>query len=208
MVRMVFFIFQPLREWETVLQSKRGMGYILGRHLLPAMLVAAFVEGVGMAGWRQWHAGSHGIKNFTAGEVLVWESLRLTLMLGVIGICAWLIKLLAESFNTRYTYRQALTVVIYSLSPLFLLRPFGAVPWFNLWIPWFIGIFLSLKILYYGLPMVLQSESSHALGMYFISSLFLIVLTGSERLVFIRCLNGHGVPIENLVFDIASKLPF
>jgi hypothetical protein len=34
------------------------------------------------------------------------------------------------------------------------------------------------------------------------------VLTGAERLIFIRCLNGQGVPIENLVFDIAAKLPF
>jgi hypothetical protein len=46
------------------------------------------------------------------------------------------------------------------------------------------------------------------LGLFFISALFIVVLTGAERFIFIRCLNGQGVPIENLVFDIAAKLPF
>jgi hypothetical protein len=205
---MFFFIFQPAAEWDAVLQAKRGLGFILGIHLLPAMLMASIAEGVGMAGWRKWHAGIHGVKDFTVGEAMVWEIMQLMLMLVVIAVCAYLIRLMGETFNSHYPYRQALTVVIYSLSPLFLLRLLGAIPWITLWIPWCIGIFLSLKILYYGLPRILGPDPSHALGLYFISSLFVVVLTGAERLVFIQCLNGHGVPIENLVFDIAAKLPF
>jgi hypothetical protein len=161
-----------------------------------------------MAGWRKWHAGIHGVKDFIAGEAMVWEMMQLMLMLAVIAVCVCLIRLLGETFNSRYTYRQALTVVIYSLSPLFLLRLLDALPWISPWVPWCIGIFLSLKILYYGVPRILQSDPSHALGLYFMSSLFVVVLTGAERLVFIQCLNGQGVPIENLVFDIAAKLPF
>ncbi|MGA2241124.1 MAG: YIP1 family protein [Verrucomicrobiota bacterium] len=208
MIKAFFFIFQPASEWDAVLQAKRGLGFILGIHLLPLMLMASIAEGAGMAGWRKWHAGIHGVKDFTLGEVMVWEMMQLMLMLVVIAVCAYLIRLMGETFNSRYTYRQALTVVIYSFSPLFLFRLSGAIPWISLWIPWGIGIFLSLKILYYGLPRVLQSHLSHALGLFFISSLFFVVLTGAEWLIFIRCLNGHGVPIENLVFDIAAKLPF
>jgi hypothetical protein len=218
MIRTVLFIFQPAAEWDAVLQAKRGLGFILGIHLLPMMLMASIVEGVGMAGWRKWHAGIHGVKNFTVGEVMVWEMMQLMLMLVVIAVCVYLVRLMGETFNSRYTYRRTLTVVAYSLSPLFLLRFLGAIPRIGFWTPWAIGIFFSLKILYYGLPRIMQSDpsralglyfiTSHALGLYFLSSLFVVVLTGAERLVFIRCLNGQGVPIENLVFDIAAKLPF
>jgi len=205
---MFLFIFQPEAEWDAVLRAKRGLGFILGIHLLPAMLLASIAEGVGMAGWRKWHAGIHGIRNFTVGEAVVWEMMQLILMLVIIAVCAYLIRLMGETFNSHYSYRSALIVVIYSLSPLFLLRLLGAIPRISLWLPWGIGIFFSLKILYYGLPRILQSHLSHALGLFFISSLFVVVLTGAERLVFIQCLNGQGVPIENLVFDIAAKLPF
>ena len=202
------FIFQPVVEWDAVLQAKRGLGFIVGVQLLPMMLMASFAEGAGMAGGRKWHAGIHGVKYFTVGEAMVWEMMQLMLMLVVIAICAYLIRLMGETFNSQYPYRQTLIVVIYTLSPLFVLRLLDAIPGISFWIPWGIGIFLSLKILFYGLPRILQSDPSHALGLYFISSLFIVVLTGAERLIFIRCLNGQGVPIENLVFDIAAKLPF
>ena len=208
MIRMFFFIFRPAAEWDAVMQAKRGLGFILGIDLLPAMLMASLAEGVGMVGSRKWHAGIHGVKHFTVGEAMVWEMMQLILMLVVIALCAYLIRLMGETFNSYYPYRQALTVVIYTLSPLFLLRLLGAIPRISLWIPWGIGIYLSLKILFYGLPRILQSDPSHALGLYFISSVFVILLTGAERFVFIRCLDGQGVPIENLVFNIASKLPF
>ena len=208
MIRMFLFVFRPAVEWDAVMQAKRSLGFILGIDLLPAMLMASIAEGVGMVGSRKWHAGIHGVKHFTVSEAMVWEMMQLMLMLAVIALCAYLIRLMGETFNSHYPYRQALTVVIYTLSPLFLFRLLGALPWISLWIPWGIGIFLSLKILYCGLPRILQSHLSHALGLFFISSVFVIVLTGAERLVFIQCLNGQGVPIENLVFDIAAKLPF
>jgi hypothetical protein len=208
MIRMFLFVFRPAAKWDAVMQAKRGLGFILGIDLLPVMLMASIAEGAGMVGSRKWHAGIHGVKNFTVGEAMVWEMMQLMLMLVVIAVCAYLIRLMGETFNSHYPYRQSLTVVIYSLSPLFLFRLLGAIPWISLWIPWGIGIFFSLKILFYGLPRILHSDPSHALGLYFISSLFVVVLTGAEWLVFIRCLNGQGVPIENLVFDIAAKLPF
>jgi hypothetical protein len=172
------------------------------------MLVASIAEGAGMVWGRKWHIGLQGIKNFTVGDAIVWEVLEIVLMLTIITTCAYLIRLMGETFNSCYSYRQALTVVIYSSSPLFLLRLLNVIPQINFWIPWGIGVILSLNILYHGLPRILNPHPSHTLGLYFISSVFLTVLTGTERLIFIRCLNGQGVPVENLVFDITSKLPF
>jgi hypothetical protein len=205
---MFLFMFRPMAEWDAVMQAKRGLGFILGIHLLPAMLMASLAEGAGMVWSRKWHAGIHGVKHFTAGEAMVWEMMQLILMLVVIAVCAYLIRMMGEAFNSHYPYRATLTVVIYALSPLFLLRLLDALPWLNYWIPWGIGVFLSLKILFYGLPRLLHSDPSHALGLFFVSSVYVVLLTGAERFIFIRCLNGQGMPVENLVFDIASKLPF
>jgi hypothetical protein len=208
MFRMFFFIFRPVTEWDALVRENRGLKFILGVHLLPALLAASIAEGAGMVWAREWHAGIHGIKHFTVGEAMIWEILQLMLMAVIIAVCAYLIRLMGESFNSQYPYRQTLTVVIYSLSPVFLLRILGVFPWISLWIPWGVGVFFALKILFYGLPRLLPFEPSHAAGLYLICSVFVVLLTGAERLVFIRCLNGQGVPIENLVFDIAAKLPF
>ena len=115
---------------------------------------------------------------------------------------------MGDPFYSRYTYRQALTVVIYSSSPLFLFQPLSAVPWINLWIPWIIGVFVSLKVLYYGMPRFLESAPGHALGLYLVSSAFIVALTGAEWYMFIQCLTGKGVTTNNVIFDIAAKLPF
>ena len=208
MIRLFRLIFRPELEWDTVVQTKRSLGYIMGIHLLPVMLLASIAEGTGMVLGRKWYAGAHGLKNFTVGEAMVWELMQILLMLLVIALCAYLIRLMGENFNSRYDYRQSLTLVIYSVNPLFLLQFMGAIPWINLWVYWGIGVFISLGILYHGLPRILLTDPSHALGLYFISSIFLVLLTGAERLIFIRCLNGQGLPIENLVYAIAARLPF
>ena len=125
---MFLFIFQPAAEWDAVLQAKRGLGFIVGIQLLPMMLMASFAEGAGMAGGRKWHAGIHGVKYFTVGEAVVWEMMQLMLMLVVIATCAYLIRLMGETFNSHYPFRQTLILVIYTFSPLFVLRLLDAIP--------------------------------------------------------------------------------
>jgi hypothetical protein len=129
-------------------------------------------------------------------------------MLAVILAGAHLIKMLGDTFRGRNTYAQAFTVAVYGLSPLFLLRLLDAFPSVNPWLTWGIGIMLTFKVLYHGVPVVMLPDPPHAFGLYFMSSLLLLLVTGLERFVTAWYLSGHFVPLENFVSHVAAKLPF
>ena len=116
--------------------------FLLVRYLLPMMLLAAVAEGFGLVEWGRPQTGLHRIHKFPVGEAVVYESLRLLLLLLVVVICAALIKMFGETFRERHTYRQTFTLVIFGLSPLFLLRLLDAAPGINPCISWAIGIVL------------------------------------------------------------------
>ena len=51
-------------------------------------------------------------------------------------------------------------------------------PAINTWICWGIGIFISVTVLYRGLPRIMKPDLSSALGLCLLASVLLIVLTG------------------------------
>jgi len=81
---------------------------------------------------------------------LIFEAAHSLLTLLAIVICGVLIKILGETFHGRYTYKQTFTLVIYGLSPMFLLRLLTRFRRFIPWATWGIGIALSIKILHQG----------------------------------------------------------
>ncbi len=87
----------------------------------------------------------------------------------VIALCAHMIKALSETFRGGQTYTQAFKVVIYGLSPVFLFRLLDAAPTINLWVPWVMGMMLCVKILYIGVPRVMQPDPPHAFGLFVMS---------------------------------------
>ena len=108
--------------------------------------------------WGKWQSGVGVIKKFTAGEAVLYEVAQLLLTLAVVFVCAHLVKILGETFHDRHSYTQAFTVVAYALSPFFLLRLLDVFPMMNPWVPWGIGIVLSLWIFYQGLPRVMKPD--------------------------------------------------
>jgi hypothetical protein len=101
------------------------------------MLLVAVVDGFGLVEWGEPQAGIiHRIHKFTIGHVMIYETAHSLLTLLAIVICGILIKILGETFNRRYTYKQTFTLVIYGLSPMFLLRLLDAVPTIIPWATW------------------------------------------------------------------------
>jgi len=98
-------------------------------------------------------------------------------------VCAHLVKILGETFHDRHTYTLAFTVVAYGLSPVFLLRLLDAFPLMNPWVPWAIGITLSIWIFYQGLPRVMAPNPTHAFELYVAGSMILLLTTGLVRLL-------------------------
>ncbi|MBZ5521459.1 MAG: YIP1 family protein, partial [Acidobacteriia bacterium] len=88
-------------------------------------------------------------------------------------------------------YTQAFTVVAYALGPVFWLRLLNAFPLMNPWVPWIIGIMLSIWIFYQGLPRVMKPDPSHAFELYVISSMVLFATTGLVCLLTALYLRGQ-----------------
>jgi len=209
MIKALFLIFQAGAAWARVVKAKRNLGPLLVLYLFPMMLLVAAAEGFRLVEWGEPQAGIfHRIHKFTVGQVVIYETAALLLTLLAIVICAVLIKILGETFDGRYTCKQTFTLVIYGLSPMFLLRLLDAVPAIIPWVTWGIGIALSIAVLHQGVWYIMQPAPPNAFALYFMSSLLLAAATGLERFVTAWYLAGRIQPAENFVSHLAAHLPF
>ena len=190
MIKVLFLIFNPT-AWDRMAQARRGVGFILARYLLPLLLAVSAVEGGGLMRWGKWQPGVGLIRKFTVDEVIVYEVAQLLLTLAAVFGCAHLVKILGETFHDRHSYAQAFTVVACTLCPFFLLRLLDLFPMMNPWVPWGVGLVLSLWIFYQGLPRVMKPDPSHAFELYVTSSMILFSTTGLVRLLTALCVRGQ-----------------
>ena len=208
MIKALFLIFEPEAAWNRVALSRRGLGYLVGLYLLPMMLIVGGVEFYGLVKMGRWQPAMSAVKYFTKPEALIYETAELLLMAVCILATAHFIRSLGDTFHVRQTYANTLTVVIYGLSPLFLCRLLDVFPTMSLWVPWGIGIMLTIKILYHGVPRIMQPDPPSAFGLYFMSSLLLVMVTALERFITAGSLGGSFKPVCNFISDLAAKLPF
>ena len=190
MIKALFLMFNAT-TWDRLAQAKRGVAFVCVSYLLPLLLIISAVEGGGLVRWGKWQSGVAVIKKFVVGEAMLYEIAQLLLTLAVVFVCAHLVKILGETFHDRHTYTQAFTVVAYTLFPVFLLHLLDVFPTMNPWVPWAIGIVLSIWIFYQGLPRVMKPDPSHAFELYVISSMILVATTGLVRTLTALCLRGR-----------------
>jgi hypothetical protein len=209
MIRALFLIFQTGAAWDRVVKAQRNLGPLLVLYLFPMMLLVAVAEGFRLVEWGEPQAGIfHRVQKFTAGEAVIFEAVHSLLTLLAIVVCGVLIKILGETFHGRFTYKQTFTLVIYGLSPMFLLRLLDAVPVIIPWVTWGIGIVLSIAVLHQGVWYVMQPALPNAFALYLMSSLLLAATTGLERFVTAWYLSGRIPSAENFVSHLAAHLPF
>jgi hypothetical protein len=223
MINALLLIFKPITTWDRIISAQRGVLSILAIYLLPLLLLTSACEAYGLIHWGKWQRegflenlvhmgkGPHQIsslKKFSPGETLVIETAQLLLSLGIVFAGAKLVKAVGETFRGRHTFKQAFTAVTYGLGPLFLFRAFNAFSGLSPWVPWGVGIVLSIAVLYQGLPRVMEPDPSHAFGLYFMSAILLVFVTGLTRFVTAGCLEGEYPKLLAIVADIAARLPF
>ena len=86
---------------------------------------------------------------------------------------------------------QAFISVAYGLAPLFLLRLCDGLGSDLVWVPWVtwsVGILLAIGVLYHGVPRMMEPDPSHAFGLFLMSALLLMLITGLLRYVTISYL--------------------
>ncbi len=190
MIRAFFLIFEPSVAWARIVHARRAVWFVMLFHLLPMLVLVAGVEGwslVTMGKWQPRFERLHdfnlpGATGFKAIQsVVIFEAVQLLVMLGMTLVAALLIKIISQTFRNGCNYRSAFTVVAYGISPLLLLRLMDALPLLNPWIPWAIGITLTIWVFYQGVPMVLRPDPTHAFGLYLASIIVMLLLTGVVR---------------------------
>jgi hypothetical protein len=221
MIRALQLIFVPAAGWERIVLDQRRWVSILTGYLIPLLLLLAMIEGYGMVRWGKaqattvvakplveslgmiyWSkADGHRtyVKKFSLPETLTYEAMQFILSLGVVFLAASLIKTFGETFHGRHTFLQAFTVAAYGLGPLFLLRLLDASPSVPPWLTWVIGIALSLAVIYHGLPAVMRPDPAHAFGLYLMSALLLLFITGLTRFLTACYLAGKFVKLDALI---------
>ena len=187
MLKAFFLIFEPVAAWDRIIRSRRSVGFILAFHLLPALLIIAAVESWGLVTLGKWQPAYQKTRHFLLpaqeNEVVFYGALQLILTLISVVVIALVIQSISGAFRLRRDFRSAFTVVAYGLSPMFLLRLLDAAPKIPPWVPWTIGIILSVWVLYQGLPRILEPDPTHAFGLYLSSAFVMALTTGVFRLL-------------------------
>jgi hypothetical protein len=205
MIRALLLIFEPIATWERIRRGGRGLIFVLLLYLLPMLALACAGEGYGLHHWgRLREVGPR--RFYEVGETAVFEAIQFLLLLGVVFIGAKMIKSIGETFHGHHTFTQAFVTVAYGLSPLFLLHLVNAFKDISPWVPWGIGIFLSMMVLYQGVPRMMDPDPSHAFGLYLMSSLLLFLTTGLTRFVTAWYLQGKFVGLESTISELGSSL--
>jgi len=181
MINAILLIFDPANTWERIEKSQRSIWTVFFLYLLPLLLLTSALEGYGLVRFgKERDSIMEKVMPVPVSQELAirYEVAQLVLSLLVVFGGAWILKKGGEGFHRRHTYTETFTLLAYSLSPLFLLRILDGWPAINTWICWGIGIFISVTVLYRGLPRIMKPDPSSALGLCLLASVLLIVLTG------------------------------
>jgi hypothetical protein len=209
MLKAILLVLEPMATWEKIFLKRRGMVFILLVHLLPLLLFTSVCEGYGLVHWGK-HRGQvkevEHLKTFARSEAVLYEAAQFFLSLVVVFVGAKMVKSIGETFHGRHTYTQAFSAVAYGLSPLFLLRVFDAFPSVNPWVPWSVGILLSVVALYHGLPRMMEPDPTHAFGLFLMSSLLVLLVSGLVRFITWWYLAGRLTQLESMISDLAKRV--
>ena len=214
MIKALLLIFEPVQSWDAIARSQRGLAFIFATFLLPMVLLSGLAEGYGLVYWGKSRADAdvQMARKFPLAEAVVYEVAQGLLYIAVVFIAAKILKSLGETFHGRHTLTQSFKTIAYGLSPLFLMRLFDAFPSVSPWMSWIatwsIGVALCVVVLYQGLPRVMMPDPPHAFGLYLMTSLLLVLITGMVRGITGGYLYGAFKPVERMISDLAARLPF
>ncbi|MEI7937703.1 MAG: YIP1 family protein [Verrucomicrobiota bacterium] len=208
MIKALLLIFEPVGTWDGIFRARRSLGFILALYLLPLLLVTSAAEGFGLVHWGKKQGEFGRLNHFPLREAVLIEAAQILVSLVVVFGGASLIKAVGETFHGRHTYTQAFTAVAYSMGPFFLLRLLDTFPGLSPWVAWAIGMSLTVAALYQGVPRMMAPDPPHAFGLYVMSALLLVSISGLVRFATATYLQGKFPALQSLITGLAARLPF
>jgi hypothetical protein len=198
MIKTILLIFDPANTWDKIEAAHRRIVTIFFLFLLPLIGVSAAAGGFSLIKWGREQGPMDQMKAVPQNLVIRYEATQIILSLLMVFGGALALKQIGEGFHRRHKYSECFTTLAYSMGPLFLFRMLEGLPVLNTWVCWGIGITFSAASLYRGLPRIMKPDPSNALGLYLLSSLLLIMITGIAQYLAILVLDekvlAKGLP--------------
>src|SRR3954468_24560116 len=185
MITALLLIFDPSGTWEKIGATPRqNVARIFFSYALPLLILSVAVESLGLTKLGMWEGEmAPRLVKPTQELVIRYQAAQLAMDLLILFVGAGLFQMMAQGFHRRHSYAESFATLAYSLGPLYLARLPDALPAVNTWICYGIGVLLSIAALYRGIPRVMKPDPSNALGLYLMTSLGLIVITGLAHFV-------------------------
>jgi hypothetical protein len=190
MIRALLLIVNPSATWEKIKNEQPSVARTSLSFFLPLLLLSCLGEGLGLRRLGREHgAFTERVSTVSEHSVLRYELAQAGFSLLIVYAGAIALKMIGASFHRRHTYKECFTTLAFSISPLFLTRLLDAIPSVDTWVCYAIGIFLTLCLLYRGIPLIMKPDPSNALGLFLFCSFLLAGTTGLAHFLSVQVLN-------------------
>lgn len=194
MFKALQLIFEPAKAWDVIARAERGVLGVFLLALLPTVLFATVLEGLGLWEWgnrpTSLEFASRQIVVVAPETIVRYELVQVVLYLILPFLAAGLFLRVLHSFHCRATFTQCFRLFAYTLGPVLLLLAVDGMPAVPTWVCRIIGVALSVKVLYLGLGRVIRPDPTIALGLYFIGALLLVAFCGLGHFFALRVLEA------------------
>ncbi len=164
----------PGTEWRIIAQEPADVGGLMREYAAPLAAIAALCQfiGLGLVGTALPFLGSIrvGVGRGLAAALVSW-------VMALVGVflAAVVVDRLAPSFKSRSTLGQALKLVVYSYTPLWVAGILYLVPAVAMLI--LLAALYAVYLFYAGLPVLLKTPSDQVLPYMAVSALVIVVVS-------------------------------
>ena len=190
MITAFQLIFSPFETWEKISTAQRGFIWVMGVYLLPLLVIACGVEGYLLSRWGEKRGEFGFIVKVPVDLAVRYTAAYFVILLASIIVSAKFLALASDSFNVRTSYLQSFTVMAYGFGPLILVRILDGFPQVPSWLCWILGAVASISVLYHGIGMVLKPDQTKGFGLYLMSIIILVLVSGLGHFAALAVLHG------------------
>ncbi|HEV8544352.1 MAG TPA: Yip1 family protein [Verrucomicrobiae bacterium] len=189
MFKSLNLLFSPEKEWQKIALNPPSLA-VVAFGILLLIAVTLGVEAWGLMKFGE-GSGEFGRMHLPNERVLKYAVFYGVGSLLAIIIVSRLLKDVGHSFNLQAPFPICFILIAFGYSPILLFRCADAFPSINTWICWAIGAVLSLRILYHGVALWLRPEQTKGFGIFMVSFLLIVVLSGLVHFSAIQVLHGR-----------------
>lgn len=196
MFAAVGLLFAPQRTWDKILANERGMAWVLFTEVLPCLLLGVGLEYLGLTRWGDRSTEVDTRVFMDPRAIQMYALFHIVAGLLVVFLSAYFVHAVAMSFNLRSTYAQAIQAVGYGILPIFLVKPFDAIPALPTWLVWAVGAFIAIRFLYGSIGVCMKPEQTKGFGLFTFGLVSMIGMSALAQFVGMMILRGRWLTQE------------